>query len=75
MPYKDPERKRQWEQEHREQRNARRRKTIVSSALHPWDHDAQRRNPTAIQAPASGMVVPVGVRLGELLYCWMFVRV
>jgi ferric-dicitrate binding protein FerR (iron transport regulator) len=25
MPYKDPERKRQWEQEHREQRNAVRR--------------------------------------------------
>lgn len=25
MPYKDPERKRQWKQEHREQRNARRR--------------------------------------------------
>jgi ferric-dicitrate binding protein FerR (iron transport regulator) len=25
MPYKDPERKRQWEEEHREQRNARRR--------------------------------------------------
>ncbi len=25
MPYKDPERKRQWEQEHREQRNAMRR--------------------------------------------------
>lgn len=25
MPYKDPERKRQWEQEHRQQRNARRR--------------------------------------------------
>jgi hypothetical protein len=24
MPYKDPERKRQWEQEHREERNARR---------------------------------------------------
>lgn len=26
MPYKDPERKRQWEQKHREERNARRRK-------------------------------------------------
>jgi ferric-dicitrate binding protein FerR (iron transport regulator) len=26
MPYKDPERKRQWEREHREQRNAARRK-------------------------------------------------
>ena len=25
MPYKDPERKRQWEREHREQRNAKRR--------------------------------------------------
>jgi len=25
MPYKDPERKRQWEREHREERNARRR--------------------------------------------------
>jgi len=25
MPYKDPERKRQWEQEHREQRNAKRK--------------------------------------------------
>jgi len=25
MPYKDPERKRQWERDHREQRNARRR--------------------------------------------------
>jgi hypothetical protein len=24
MPYKDPERKRQWERDHREQRNARR---------------------------------------------------
>jgi hypothetical protein len=26
MPYKDPERKRQWEREHRPERNARRRK-------------------------------------------------
>ncbi len=26
MPYKDPQRKRQWEREHREQRNAARRK-------------------------------------------------
>ncbi len=26
MPYKEPERKRQWEREHREQRNAARRK-------------------------------------------------
>ena len=29
MPYKDPECKRQWEQEHREERNARRRRHLV----------------------------------------------
>jgi hypothetical protein len=32
MPYKDPERKRQWEREHREERNARRRKSIPNRA-------------------------------------------
>jgi hypothetical protein len=31
MPYKDPERKRQWEQEHREERNSRRRMTHRAS--------------------------------------------
>jgi hypothetical protein len=31
MPYKDPERKRQWEREHREQRNARRRALRVTA--------------------------------------------
>ncbi len=33
MPYKDPERKRQWEREHREERNARRRKSQTSSVV------------------------------------------
>ena len=31
MPYKDPERKRQWEREHREQRNAARRKQPLAA--------------------------------------------
>jgi hypothetical protein len=31
MPYKDLERKREWEREHREQRNARRRARIASA--------------------------------------------
>src|SRR5271154_4225838 len=31
MPYKDPEHKRQWEREHREQRNAMRRKQRVAA--------------------------------------------
>jgi hypothetical protein len=33
MPYRDPERKRQWEREHRQERNARRRKTVPVSAI------------------------------------------
>jgi hypothetical protein len=33
MPYKDPERKRQWEREHREQRNTRRRTRSQSIPL------------------------------------------
>ena len=37
MPYKDPERKRQWEREHREQRNARRRKPYASSTIESSD--------------------------------------
>ena len=31
MPYKDPESKRQWEREHREQRNAARRKQPLAA--------------------------------------------
>lgn len=34
MPYKDPELKRQWEGEHREQRNARRRRSAASEDQH-----------------------------------------
>lgn len=35
MPYKDPERKREWEREHRNERNARRRKTVPVSGIDP----------------------------------------
>ena len=35
MPYKDPERKRQWEREHREQRNAKRTKQHVAAQMKP----------------------------------------
>jgi hypothetical protein len=31
MPYKDPERKHRWEQEHRQQRNARRRRQVLDA--------------------------------------------
>jgi len=61
MPYKDPERKRQWEQEHREERNARRRvphldagsgqpsvpkaKSDIAAALHT---DLRERTPDPV---------------------------
>jgi hypothetical protein len=37
MPYKDPERKRQWEREHREERNARPRKALSSTVREGLD--------------------------------------
>jgi ferric-dicitrate binding protein FerR (iron transport regulator) len=33
MPYKDPERKRQWEREHRKERNARRRRQHLTMQI------------------------------------------
>ena len=35
MPYKNPEDKRQWEREHREQRNARRRMRLAATRSSP----------------------------------------
>ena len=64
MPYKDPERKRQWEREHREQRNARRR------ALRLTAQTFVRRkpvpDPTPSQRPSGwknilGLAVGVGI--------------
>ena len=46
MPYKNPERKRQWEREHREQRNSRRR--VQSSGRRSGQAEAQHsKHPTA----------------------------
>ena len=39
MPYQDPERKRQWEREHREQRNARRRQQRLEAQDIPVVHN------------------------------------
>jgi hypothetical protein len=51
MPYKDPERKRQWEREHREERNARRRKSISSRSPEPSSIDAPLTDPNSVQTP------------------------
>jgi hypothetical protein len=63
MPYKDSERKRQWEREHRQERNARRRKQPVQEVTTPialpTSHD-----PTAneeLQSAQLMLMVVVGI--------------
>ena len=60
MPYKDPERKRQWERAHRQERTERRKLQRHSqsdaSEDRPTDDDDDRVSPWAIWAVA-GMVV------------------
>ncbi len=65
MPYKDPERKRQWEREHREQRNARRRarlpnQTLVTPKPAP---DPLSNQPTSGWKALLGLAVGVGIAL------------
>jgi hypothetical protein len=64
MPYKDPERKRQWEQQHREERNARRRKSMSGHAPQPLGVDAPLPDPNAVQVPLTGVNVAVGGMMG-----------
>lgn len=71
MPYKDPERKRQWEREHREHRNARRRmgaqmKFIVSNPA-PDPITDQEPNGAWLVVAAIGIALVVAVGLGVLV--------
>ena len=69
MPYKDPERKRQWEREHREQRNERRRtaRPVVSSELSsvetPMPDPASDQGSQGIWIALLGLAVTIGVVL------------
>ena len=60
MPYKDPERKRQWEREHREQRNARRRTLRFSAVVTPKPVP----DPVPNQPPPSGWKNILGLAVG-----------
>jgi hypothetical protein len=60
MPYKDPERKRQWEQEHREQRNARRRTPRVAvSPIGPGFETTMPGPITDDRSDSSANLIPV----------------
>jgi hypothetical protein len=69
MPYKDPERKRQWEYEHREERNTRRRKAVPVSAIDLLP------NSMAVQSAGTGVNLALGVLAGvSLLLILLFAR-
>jgi len=69
MPHKDPEPKRQWEREHPEQRNERRRtaRPVVSSELSsvemPMPDPALDQGPQGIWIALVGLAVTIGVVL------------
>ena len=69
MPYKDRERKRQWEREHREQRNARRRTPHL--AVHPEPSSVEVPMPDPISGqerePGVNMVVFLAMEFMLLL--------
>ncbi len=64
MPYKDPERKRQWEREHREERNALRRAQRIAKE-YPTPRVVQPATLTTSQEkPTSGWKVLLGFAIG-----------
>lgn len=73
MPYKDPERKRQWEQEHREQRNAQHRKHEDLSVRVARIVQKAKPVPKTTDKPQGGWKVLVGlaVGLGVVLFATM----
>jgi hypothetical protein len=60
MPYKDPERKRQWEREHREQRNARRRRSVFPTHM-PSSVTRPAPDPVSHQGSGSAWEVMAGI--------------
>lgn len=64
MPYKDPERKRQWEREHREQRNAARRNKPLPTASGQSAVPKPRPSPISTQQSDDGWKVLASIAVG-----------
>ena len=64
MSYKDPERKRQWEREHREQRNAARRKQPLPPGSGQYATPKPTRDPISTQQSGDGWKVLASIALG-----------
>lgn len=66
MPYKNPEDKRRWEREHREQRNARRREkrsAMQSRIVHAVPDPRSSKETTSGWKIFAGIAVGIGVAL------------
>jgi hypothetical protein len=64
MPYRDPQRKRQWEREHREDRNARRRKSLSRQPPEPSGIVVPLPDPNSAQLPVSSVNAAIGGMMG-----------
>jgi hypothetical protein len=64
MPYKDPERKRQWELEHRVQRNARRRRQHLAVSIGRPSVPKPAPDPVRAQKPQSNWNTILGGAVG-----------
>lgn len=67
MPYKDSEHKRQWEREHREQRNARRRKSLSCHSPETSSIVAPLPDPNSAQVALTSKNVAIGGVMGLAL--------
>lgn len=61
MPYKDPERKRQWEREHRSERNARRRKAPLAIGSGQPEILSSTPDPISDHQPSTGWNIVAGI--------------
>jgi hypothetical protein len=64
MPYKDPERKRQWEREHREQRNSARRKQPLAAGSRKCTVPKLAPDPISTQQSDDGWKVLASIAVG-----------
>jgi len=63
MPYKDPERKRQWEREHRQQRNAQRKQRRLEPQRNSAGYQ-QMHEPAPVKDSRSGWKLFLGLAVG-----------
>lgn len=64
MPYNNPEHKRQWERDHREERNARRRKSMSRHLPDPLGNSPPSSDRNSAQAPLTNTHVAIGGMMG-----------